>query len=362
MILPSENEASGWTFKERVHHFWELFSESSQRFYRAIDEGDSDVLTDDFSSLMERVLPRLAWVFGPGHRGGHALTLSGEGVVPKQFLTQFWQTLAPECEGWGFYASRKATPRERLEGMEISVGPNEKIDVGGVQVQTRADEEAEKFALNFWHPSMQSVPEADRMTIAFLLLDEALGEFGTERFLTQIAAEPLREDDANWKTMSLLDLPKFLQSAAEYYEWQFLSPLESRSLYELSGEPDTDKPRGDTIVGSTSVDRALFEFLNAGGVPEDAVLAGTGAEVCYAKFATRGLPGGDEAEARGRLETLVDETLRAQTSGVCVGGAIGTENSYLDLILFDGQRSRSIVKACLDEMNFPSGVTIEAMG
>lgn len=370
MLTTVPDEASEWTYKQRVEFFWPAFQAASLDLLKWIDTGDTDSIHTHFAPLMNQVLPRMAWVFGPRvHQGpgepppGHSLTLSGEGIVAKQFLARFWCDQAPEIDGWDFFASRQETPPDQLAGMQIALDEDRSVRVDGVQVQTRADAEAERFDLNFWHPTFAALSDHDRTMITFLLLDETLGEFGTSQFLSDITTVPIQsQDDTVWKTMPLLELPRFLKSASDYYGWQIVSPLEVLSTYQPRSGSTDDRPRGDTIVGSTSIHRALFDFLEKGGLPDDPVLDGTGAELCYAKFESANLPEGEQSHARGRLEDLLDETLRGQDSGVCVGGALGSRFTYLDMIVFDGDASRELVAAALSEMNLRGGFSIHRFG
>lgn len=45
-------------------------------------------------------------------------------------------------------------------------------------------------------------------------------------------------------------------------------------------------------------------------------------------------------------------------SGGVLGGAIGLENTYLDLIIFDGEDSLSAIKKVLQELKFSSGTCV----
>lgn len=415
------------TFADRVATFWQRFETIAPDIYEMIESGRSDQLLETFPDFMQSTLPNLAWSFGPGPTAdgddasdqdgstnhgeahshgearGHSLTLSGEGIVAKQYLTRYWRRAAPVIDGWTFYDARQPSPTDRLEGVAIALEDRGRIDATGCRVRTRADPEQQQFELDFWHPEFETLSEDDRGQIMFLLLDEALGELGTEQFLSVLQPERFDDsDDKDTKVMPLLELPAFLRSAAKYYGWEILSPLESRSMYQMrsdddgafdnefdgddfdgddsdgdsserggSSDGDVPTPRGDTIIGSTSILRVVTDYMAAGGLPDDAVLGGTGAECVYAAFPTRALRRGDEAAARSELEDLLDEALAngrddASTGvtgplGHCVGGAIGGSRSYLDLVLFNGETSREAVRRTLDQLNL-GGIELIRMG
>ena len=62
--------------------------------------------------------------------------------------------------------------------------------------------------------------------------------------------------------------------------------------------------------------------------------------------------------ARGEMEEVLDEALKTSVSGRLLGGAWGTTNAYIDLLLFDGPASLEIVQQVLREKSVPAGSTI----
>jgi hypothetical protein len=70
------------------------------------------------------------------------------------------------------------------------------------------------------------------------------------------------------------------------------------------------------------------------------------------------LPEGKQSEARGAIEDALASALTEAQSGRLLGGAFGRQNAYLDLLLFDGQRSLDLVTQVLREENLPSGTAI----
>ena len=64
----------------------------------------------------------------------------------------------------------------------------------------------------------------------------------------------------------------------------------------------------------------------------------------------RWFPPGEEVDVRSKIADTLSEALERAESGLAVGGAYGSENSYIDLILFDGQNSAAIVTRLLDQL------------
>ncbi len=262
--------------------------------------------------------------------------MSGEGIVAKQLLTEFWHSQARQIPGWTFHASRQASPRSELEKFAISFAKGETLDLPSFQVKTDVDQENQKINIVAWHPLFPKVPEEHRLNILYLLLDETLGEFGTETWLGAIECDPL-PDDKN--VVSLIDLPKKIQQVQEYFGWESVSPLRAYTVYSV--ETQSRSPRGDTLFGSTCIPNIINDFITHRGRLKDNPLEGTGAEWVYLQLDGSLFPDGEQVEVRSKIEDAIDETLVEQNLGRAVGGAFGRNYSYVEFILFDGENSRN---------------------
>jgi hypothetical protein len=204
------------------------------------------------------------------------------------------------------------------------------------------DEEREKINLTAWHPALAQAPEEHRLRILFLLLDEALGEFGTEMWLGALEVEPFEADK---DTRPLASLPKFVEQVGGYYGWNKLSPVECYTVYRC--EAATSARRGDTMIGTSCMPNLILEFLeNDGRLPADP-LEGSGAELAYVAIDGSIFPEGEQSAVRGEIEDAIATALKQEASGRTFGGAFGANESYIDLLLFDGANSRKIVEKTL---------------
>ena len=343
------------TFKERTAEFWRWYQEVAERFYNTIEQNACGELVEEVSDAVHRWTPGLAWVFGPGKDGGHSFTLSGEGVKPLQLLTDYWRRQAPEIPHWTFYSSRQPTPPELLKDFAINIQDEEQVDTEGFLLKTSVVEETEVLDVVAWHPTLEIVPEEHHLQLLFLLLDEALGEFGVQTWLGDIKVEPFTPEES---TKRLLELPEFIQQIEQYYQWRKIPPLESCSLYEL---PRTlNARRGDTVVGATTIPNVVFDFLeNDGKLPENPYEE-LGAEFAYVALDGALFPKGKQREVRGEFEDAIGEALEAEQSGQVLGGAFGTSESYIDLLLLDGERSRRLVTEKLEKLQLLGRFRIES--
>ncbi|QDT11249.1 hypothetical protein [Planctomycetes bacterium K23_9] len=330
------------TFKEGVTEFWDWYEQVAQRFYETIESGQCESLTNETVDFMEIHLPAMSWVFGPGENGGHSFTLSGEGVLPKQLLAQYWQSRAKEIPGWTFYGSRQSCSVDDLKSMAIAVTDQEQVDSETFLIQTDVDDEEQLIDIVAWHPALAIVPQEHHYQILFLLLDEALGEFGTQNWLGEIKIQPI---DEGVETRPLVQLPEFIEQVNRYHKWEKLPPLETFTLYRI--EEQREGPRGDTIVGTSVIPNVIGKYIHhQGKLPEDP-LEGTGARLAYLSIDGDVFPEGQQSDVRGNIEDALDEALEKEQSGRTLGGAFGTEMAYIDLLLVDGDNSADIVRQTL---------------
>ena len=328
------------TFRARVDQFWDWFPQVADRFFQTIESGKCADLVDEVSEFMGNHLPGLAWVFGPGEDGGHSFTVSGEGFVAKQLLADYWRSQAIELEGWTFYESRQ--PSRSLDNMSIQIGELGQVDTETMLIQTTVDEQQEKLDIVAWHPLFGELPSDHHAQLLFLLLDETLGEFGTQAWCGGIEIEPLDPANVDGRRVHrLMDLPKFISDIQRYHGWEKLSPIHSYTGYSIRNQQPV--LRGDTIAGTTCIPRLVFELIEEGGRLSEDPLEETGAELRYLQIDGMVFPSGDEAGVRHNIEEALEESLEPHHLGRPLGGAAGTESSYIDLLLIDGQRSLNAV-------------------
>lgn len=335
------------TLKERVAEFWKWFPSVSQRYYQAIEESRFEELLDEFSAKMSALLYDMAWVFGPGaDESSHSLTISGECVAVKQLIAKYWRECAVETPGWTFYGSRQPSDPEKLAEMEISVSHEKSVDTENFLLKVRVNDEIERIDLIAWHESLRVVPREHHDQILFLLIDEALGEFGSSMWLGDISIKPIKPEKA---TVNLVKLREHVEKIVREKGWERLPPLEEYTVYQLPEKGDF--PRGDTIVGISCIPDVIFELIENNGTLNDDPIEGTGAELVYIQLDIDVFPEGSQSNRRGEIEDKLEEHLVEHRSGYTLGGAFGEKYGYIDLILFDGDHSRDLVKKVLTELH-----------
>ena len=323
------------TFYARVMEFWKWFPVQAPSIAAACHSDDPTSELQQFADSVRHKIGGLAWVFGPGEDADSlSFTVSGEGNKACQLLSQFWLENAVEVSGWSFHASRQPSSRETLDGMSISVGDQE-VDMDTLLIGTSIDDENEQVDIEAWHPVFEHIEENDRFQILFLLLDEALGEFGTQKRIGEIRFSPCEN------AIKLIALPDFLDKLWKEKEWNNLSPLETYSGYQ--SEPSDEFLRSDTISGFTCLPEVVFEYLNNDGFVNSNPVVGTGADLVFIELTQAGVEHCDDPlDYRSKIEDEVQAHL-AGGGGVVTGAATGIENAYIDVLIFDGDRSKAAI-------------------
>lgn len=348
MIFGLRKKKRSRSFRASADSFWDWFSSNSQRLLAAIEAGKLETLTGELQAVTAEFLPRLSWVFGPGENGGHSFTVTGEGDKSLQFLAEQCRVMAPSLPGWTFYASRQASDAESVRNMAISLGGGSSIDAESFSVLPRINEESERIDIWLWHDSLAQVPQDHHYQIAFLFLDEVLGEFGTQTLIGEIEFEDCRDEPG---VIAICDLGDHARQLAEEQDWNVDSPLNTYSVYEVE-EPPGGFPRGDTRVGTTCHPTLVMDFLNHGGPLVEDPLAETGAAFTYLAIDGILFPEGRPVDVRGEAEDALKAQLTEHDAGRPLGGALGFEYAYIDLLLVDGDQSRKIVDSVMRGMGW----------
>lgn len=348
-------------YRERVADFWEWFPTIADDIASHFENDESDQVVPVVQKQMNSLMPGLSWVFGPGPGGsanGHSFTMTGEGQIAGQLLAEFWLSQQVEIPRWTFYGSRQPSSEEFLQSMAIGFGDNEQVDAETFLIRTEVDEEAEVIDITAWHSVFDQIDEEHHGQILFIFLDEALGEFGTQTWIGNIEIEPVSEGK---NTRPLAELPRFIDSVAEYHKWEKLSPLESYTGYQAGEDAElTDSPRGDTIVGTTCIPHVIFEFLENDGRLSEDPLEGTGAEFVYIAVDATVFPEGEQVDVRGNIEDTISEALEKESCGRSLGGAFGAGESYVEFILFDSENGRRIIEDTLQDLQLAGRSRIES--
>ena len=331
------------TFKVKVSEFWAWWSENASRIRASVDSDGGREIQPEISEQVSKLGPHFAWVLGPhpeGEEHGHSLTLSPEGVLNYLFLTSYWLKRAPKVDGWHFYSSRQ--PSTALDGAAIRIGDFE-LKASELWLTPAIDEEKEQLDITAWSPIFAEIEERVAFQVLFLLLDEALGENGVSQWLGHIEMK----DDQLAESFPLSELPEQLEIFKEKFEWKKFPLEETYTLYRFKN-PEKGFPRQDLITLNTQNPRVTLDYIEAEGCLDDPI-DNTGASYCFIQIPMSQFTEKKQVDIRAAWEDALEESLSKEQAGRILGGGLGTEFAYIDLLIFDGDRSMELIKQTLDQ-------------
>ena len=339
------------TLKQRVAEFWQWYAKNAERVYKAIENKQCSGLQPEVSEAVDRWLTGMAWVFGPGaNNQGHSFTLSGEGVLPRQFVAEYWLQQAPQLPGWTFYASRQ--PMNEARDFTLRLDQKENFRPGEFWVCPYVDDQEEEIDIAVWHPSIHRLDEDARLQALFLMLDEILGEHGTQNWIGEIKFS----EDQLKQSIPIFELREMIEETQKSHGWDKYPPTETYSSYHLK-EQGTEWLRHDVIAGTSRYFRLVGNYSDAHG-PCEHPLPKLGVDYVFVAVQTSHFPRGSEVDGRSKIEDEIIEALESAASGISIGGATGFKNCYMDFMIYDGDHSIKILKAILQKHKVPKGTQI----
>jgi hypothetical protein len=334
------------TLKTNVTAFWEWFTANAERFYDTIETKKCADLTDEFSEAVDRWLPGMGWVFGPGeNKIGHSFTLTGEGVLTRQFVAEYWLTQAPKLPNWTFYASRQ--PSDHVESFSIKID-GQAFRAQELWIAAYVDDQNESIDIMAWHPLFAQMENEARLGVLFLLLDEVLGEHGTGTWLGEIEIGDSRLKEA----FPIREMREFVTRVGIDKGWKKGNPTQGFSAYSMEEQAE-GYPRADIYSGGTRCMSLVNEYAESQGKGLEHPLKNSGVELVFVCFNSACLPKDGEVDFRYHLSDDIAAALELGHLGEALGGAFGTDWAYIDLMLYDGQRSLDTVLEVLRQRELP---------
>ena len=171
---------------EPAGDFWSWWPTGRDRIAAAIaTTGFGERLVEEISRAVRTIDPRMAWELAPGRTAQHAFCISPEGNAELRQVALRWLAAAPPPDAtWEYHASKQAAPQ--LMGLEIG---NRQFDLEAMRVVDAWDPARRRLDVQLWHPAFAEAPDAVRMQVGFLFLDNLLGEDEVERWIGEIALD-----------------------------------------------------------------------------------------------------------------------------------------------------------------------------
>jgi hypothetical protein len=161
--------------------FWAWWASAKDRVASGIEDGSVQDLVTEISAHVDALHPQLAWELSKGSSSRHAFCLSPEGNAEVRPSALEWLAAAPAPDPvWEYHASRQAGNPGLLD---IGNGP---VDLTEMRAIASWDEGRELASLRLWNPAFATLSTSAAMQIAFLFLDNLLGEDDVERWIGPI--------------------------------------------------------------------------------------------------------------------------------------------------------------------------------
>ena len=166
-----------------IGDFWAWWPGNRDRVAAAIASGGfDDRLIEDIGRAVHTIHPAMAWELGPGRTAQHAFCISPEGNAELRQVALRWVAVAPPVDAtWEYHPSRQAAAS--LSG--VAIGPSS-FDFPAMRAITSWDEQRQRVDARLWHPGFGGAPQQVKLQVAFLFLDNLLGEDDVERWVGQI--------------------------------------------------------------------------------------------------------------------------------------------------------------------------------
>jgi hypothetical protein len=183
------------------HKFWRWFQSNESRLFDFEDEREK--IFDQVGAELHKIDPALTFEFGPKKNGRREFVISADGIRSAFPKVEALYAAAPSLPRWKFIKFRpRRTPMD--------------VNYGGVTVKARLvvvalEPAGPKANLTIFIPGYSQASHQTYMAIAFLLLDQALGEYDVETRIGNIDVKPAAE--APEKAYLLEALPKAFDSA-----------------------------------------------------------------------------------------------------------------------------------------------------
>ena len=168
---------------EAIDAFWAWWSQRENRLVEVIGVAAPQWLIEELSEAVRRIDEGLVWEYGPGQNARHALAVSGEGDPKLRMLAERWRQRGPASGPiFEFHSTRQPLPAERLRHFRIRMRG---LDVAfdGFRCEVRPEPARATVDVAIYHPSFSHADREARLNVAFIALDQTLGEDGVERWL-----------------------------------------------------------------------------------------------------------------------------------------------------------------------------------
>lgn len=325
--------------RKRADDFWQWLSANEEQLAGIAEKRDAGAVAEkvDFIACGTRLLGDDV-LFNIG--GDHEFSFSVSGAhelfhVYPYVISRMPDSLKNKWRVEPFIQSAGSSFSLRMGGKEVYMDD--------VWVAADYDKDGNCFTISFYNESLVALEAEQRMGMFMLMLDNMLGEGVVCLYINDVKLAQGMADGM----VRLTELRRLMAETVEAGGRKFVeSPADSYATYMRTPE-QSNELRFDVTVGSTCFMPLVSEYYSGSTGIFDR-LNGFGAHAAFIAIPA-GTDGGDDSanEAlsfRHDLEDMIEnDVLAPEGLGRVIGGAMGRDYCYIDLIVFD-------VEACFDKL------------
>lgn len=316
------------SFYGRCHRFWNWFEKNEPKLSKMCEEGN-EYGQEEITSFVSQGLELVGDLcFNIG--GDHEFTLAVDGERALFYLLPYLTDGLPEKyrEKWHFYPCMQPGS---VENFSIHMG-GQAISMADILLECSFEKEAGVFSLSFYHEALAAMEENASYKLFFTALDLCLGEAMSLKYIGGVE----RCGEAHPDMVRLGELRSHIvetleKEGAELNE----QPGNTYSSYTFKPQ-ENENLRYDVISGVTTCMELIHDYY-AGEYDTSDVIEKMGAKAGFLFF-------GYEADAnrseilnlRYKMEDELTEEVfgGSRGTGRVLGGAMGTDLAYVDVLIF----------------------------
>jgi len=174
--------------------FWQWFQKNDAMLFDF--ERDQEHIFDLLADEMHKIDPALTFEFGPKADGRREFVISADGILSAFPKVERLFAAAPQMAHWTVIKFRP-----RREPMNVQYGG---VSVAADAVLATAEPDKGKAGLVVYLPGFREDKRSAFGTVAFLMLDQALGEYDVETKVGFIEVRPIEKAAPNALPLSKL--------------------------------------------------------------------------------------------------------------------------------------------------------------
>lgn len=182
----------------REERFWDWFQKNEDALFHF--EQDRSRIFSALTQEIHKVNPSLTFEFGPELNNVREFTISADGIKQAFPDVEALHAAAPRLPRWKFIKFRQRRTPSEISFRGITVNPQ--------SVALRVIPNGEVVDIIVFMKGYTQAAQETYTGIAFLLLDQALGEYDVETRVRQIRVDSISNAPA--QTSSVQDLPKIV--------------------------------------------------------------------------------------------------------------------------------------------------------